>query len=151
MAAIGNVRFLQELNTQLRVPPQDCLNVAQQLTDAQFVCPLGGQYQLQQQSGSPSVWGSTALPADQMRLLDGLFSPAPADFTAPILNWLRQLDADLSLDQRTIALHAEVDMQQSETLAAAAAKPALSSHSQAAPSPRRRNQLPPSSAPQPGK
>ncbi len=132
MAAIGNLRFLQELNTQLRVPPQDCLNVAQQLTDAQFVCPLGGQYQLQQQSGGPSVWASTALPAAQMRLLDGLFSPAPADFTAPILNWLRQLDADLSLDQRTIALHAEVDMQQGETAAPSAPKPAAAPSKQSA-------------------
>ncbi len=123
MAAIGNVRFLEELNTQLRVPGQDCLNVAQQLTGAQFVCPLGGQYQLQQQPGMVATWASTALPAAQMRLLDGLFSPAPADFTAPILNWLRQLDADFSVDQRTMALHAEVDMQQEQAAVPAAARP----------------------------
>jgi len=111
-AAVGNVRFLQDLATQLHVPPEECLKTAEQLTDAKLVCPLGGTYQLNQNSGTVATWLSTALPADRMRWIDGLLEPAPITFTAPLLTWLRGLDADLALDQRTLSLHAEVDMQQ---------------------------------------
>jgi hypothetical protein len=109
-AALGNVRFLSSLNTQLRVPAEDCLKAAEQLTDAKLVCPVGGQYQLDQRAGGLPTWISTALPSDRMRLVDGLFEPAPASYTAPILNWLRGLEADLALDQRVLSLHVEVDM-----------------------------------------
>jgi len=111
-AAIGNIRFLQSLTAQLRVPPEDCLKDAERLADAALVCPLGGKYQLEERPGTLSTWITTALPADQMRLVSGLFQPAPANYTAPVLNWLLGLDADLALDQRILSLHAEVDMQQ---------------------------------------
>jgi hypothetical protein len=112
-AAVGNVRFLQSLATQLRVPPEEGLSVAEQLTDAKLVDPLGGQYKLDQRPGSAATWVSTSLPADRMRLIDSLFEPAPSDFTAPILTWLRGLDADVALDNQILSLHAEVEMQQS--------------------------------------
>jgi hypothetical protein len=118
-AAIGNVRFLQSLTTQLRVPPEDCLKVAELLTDAQLVCPVGGKYQLTEQPGTLPTWISTALPAEQMRIVSGLFEPAPADYRAPVLNWLRSIDADAALDQRILSLHAEVEMQQNIPAAAA--------------------------------
>jgi hypothetical protein len=110
-AAVGNIRFLHELNAQLRVPIEDCLKVAQQLSDAVFVDPLGGTYQTQQPAGGLSTWTSSTLPPDKMRLVDGLFDSAPANFTASVLDWLRGLDADVALDQRTMSLHVEVDMQ----------------------------------------
>ncbi len=116
-AAVGNVEFLHELASQLYVPPADCLKVAQQLTDATFVCPLGGEYQLQQAAGTLPTWISTKLPADKTRLLDGLFDPAPADFTAPILQWLRQLDADAALDGHTLSINAVIEMQQNQVVA----------------------------------
>ncbi len=111
-AAVGNVRFLQELTTQLHVPPEEALKTAELLTDAKLICPLGGTYQLSQNTGSASTWISTALPSDRMRLIDGMLEPAPASFTAPLLTWLRGLDADVALDQKTLSLHAEVEMQQ---------------------------------------
>jgi hypothetical protein len=148
MAAVGNVQFLEELNNQLRVPAQDCLTVAQQLTGAQFVCPLGGQYQLQQQSGIPPTWTSTALPAERMRLVESFFAPAPANYTAPILDWLRQLDADLALDQRTMSLHAEVEMQQNETAATGPKPQTPAAVPPAAPAPSNGPALPPPPEPQ---
>jgi hypothetical protein len=117
-AAVGNVRFLQSLATQLRVPSEDGLKVAEQLTDAKLVDPLGGQYKLDQHAGAPATWISTALPADRMRLIDGLFEAAPPDYTAPILTWLRGLDADVALDNQILSLHAEVEMQQNALPAA---------------------------------
>jgi hypothetical protein len=111
-AAIGNVRFLQSLTSQLRLPPEDCLKVADQLTDAKLVCPVGGTYQLAEQTGTLPTWVSTALPVEKMRIVSGLFERAPANYTAPVLNWLRGLDADMALDQRILSLHAEVEMQQ---------------------------------------
>lgn len=111
-AAIGNVRFLHSLATQLRVPSEDCLKVAEQLTDAKLTCPVGGKYQIDEQQGALPTWVSTALPPDKMRLVSGLFEKAPADYTAPILNWLRGLEGDVALDQRILSLHAEVEMQQ---------------------------------------
>ncbi len=109
-AAIGNVRFLHELEVQLRVPVEDCLKVAEQLTDAKLICPLSGKYELDSRPGTFPIWVSTALPPERMRLLDGLFEPAPADYRAPILDWLHQLDADLALDQRILSLHGDIDM-----------------------------------------
>jgi hypothetical protein len=117
-AAVGNVRFLQSLATQLRVPSEDGLKVAEQLTDAKLVDPLGGQYKLDQRPGSPATWVSTSLPADRMRLIDGLFEAAASDYTAPILTWLRGLDADVAVDNQILSLHAEVEMQQNPTAAA---------------------------------
>lgn len=109
-ATIGDVRFLQSLTTQLRVPPQEALEVAERLADAKFVSSIGGKFQLEDKSGALSTWVSTVLPGDRMRLIDGLFESAPADFTAPVLEWLRSLSADLALDNRTLSLHAEVEM-----------------------------------------
>jgi hypothetical protein len=43
-------------------------------------------------------------------MVDGLLVGAPAVFIAPILTWLRELSADLALNERTLALHAEVEM-----------------------------------------
>ncbi|HEY2826871.1 MAG TPA: hypothetical protein VGJ04_04665 [Pirellulales bacterium] len=111
-AAIGNVRFLQALTSQLHVSPEDCLKAAEQLTDAKLVCPIGGKYELAEQPGTLPTWVSTALPPEKMRIVSGLFEPAPAEYIAPILNWLRGLDADVALDQRILSLHAEVEMQQ---------------------------------------
>src|SRR5262249_50776046 len=117
-AAVGNVRFLQSLANQLRVPPDDGLKVAEQLTDAKLVDPLGGQYKLDQRTGAPATWISTSLPADRMRLIDSLFEPAPADYTAPTLTWLRGREADVALENQTLPLHAEVEMQQNALPAA---------------------------------
>jgi hypothetical protein len=110
--ALGNARFLQELSTQLHVSPDACLKVAEQLTDARLVSPIGGSYRLNQTTGSSPTWVLTSLPTERTRLLDGLFEAAPPDYTAPLLLWLRGLDADAALDQRTLSLHAEIEMQQ---------------------------------------
>ncbi|MCC7087325.1 MAG: hypothetical protein IT427_20175 [Pirellulales bacterium] len=113
-ATIGNLRFLHSLMTQLRVPPPEALAVAEQLTDTKLISSLGGEFQLEQKAGGWPTWVSTVLPADRMRLIDGLFEPAPAGFTAPILQWLRGLSADLALEGRTLSLHAEIEMQMAE-------------------------------------
>jgi hypothetical protein len=118
-AAIGNVRFLHELEVQLRVPMEDCLKVAEQLTDAKLVCPLGGKYQTDERPGAFPIWVSTALPPDRMRLVDGLFEPAPADYHAPVLDWLRRLDADVAIDQRILSLHGDIDMTRADSTAIA--------------------------------
>ncbi len=146
-AAIGNVRFLQSLATQLNVPPEDCLKAAEQLTDAKLICPVGGKYQLAEQPGTLPTWFSTALPPDKMRIVSSLFERAPPEYTAPILNWLRGLDADLALDQRILSLHAEIEMQQNPPAANAAA-PAISPNPSAAAKPSASAIPPP---PKPGK
>ena len=125
-AAVGNVHFLQSLANQLHVPPEDCLKDAEQLIDARLTCPVGGQYQLAEQPGTLSTWVSTALPPDKMRIISSLFERAPADYTAPVLNWLRGLDGDLALDQQILSLHAEVEMQQNSPPPAGAASKATS-------------------------
>jgi hypothetical protein len=134
-AAIGNVRFLQALATQLHVPPEDCLKAAEQLTDAELICPVGGKYQLAEQPGTLPTWISTALPPEKMRIISGLFQRAPADYTAPILNWLRGLDADVALDQRILSVHAEVEMQQNPVTAPTAANGSTNSGATKLPTP----------------
>jgi hypothetical protein len=158
-AAVGNVRFLQSLVTQLHVPPEDCLKDAEQLTDAKLVCAIGGKYQLAEQPGTLPTWLSTALPSEKMRIISGLFERAPADYTAPILNWLRGLDADVALDGQILSLHAEVEMQQNAPPATIPTTGALNHSGTAAklpslptpqqPKPKPSEEIPPPPVPQP--
>jgi hypothetical protein len=86
----GNILLLDTLHQQLKVPAQECLELAERLVDAKLQCPLGGDT-LFQSLESPKEnlgwWTSTALTS-------GNFSPAgkplpPADYQAPWLQWFR--------------------------------------------------------------
>jgi hypothetical protein len=99
-ASEGNVRFLHLLNQQLRVPMEDCFDVAEDLLDAKLRCTLRGEYELADVQGA-DVWRSTAVAG----------ASPPADYQAPLLTWFRGLDASLIKQDDHVQAHVEIDMQ----------------------------------------
>jgi hypothetical protein len=106
--SVGNARLLHALSQQLGVPREDALLEAQRLLDAKLVCSLGGEYQLEQPPGGLPLWASTKWP-----------NPAtgrpPADFRAPLLDWFRGLEAELTKYGDRLIVHATIDMQRKPT------------------------------------
>ncbi len=103
----GNLRLMHQLNQQLGVPVAECLATAEDILDARLICPLGGQYRLEESSGL-QWWTSPALVGPSSRGL--LPEPAPEGFVAPPLNWFRGLKAEIQILPETLNVHAEVLM-----------------------------------------
>ncbi len=85
-------RFMNSLHTQLGVPKDECLTLAHDLIDGEFVCPLGGRYLLVEIPGGVQAWASTAAAPNNQFLLTEI----PANFQLPLLNWFRGLDMRLT-------------------------------------------------------
>lgn len=106
----GNLRLMHQLNQQLNVPVAECRETAEDLLDARMICPLGGDYSLEQAATGTQWWTSSELEGSRP---GGLFSePAPQGFVAPLLNWLRGLKAEMQILPETLNIHAEVLMHQ---------------------------------------
>ena len=103
----GNARFLAILTQQLGVPQADALKVAQELLDAQLICPLGGEYQLRDDHNS-ATWKSTAAEDDASEYR------VPAGYIAPPLAWFRGLEAQVMRYPERVVLRAHLDMQRKE-------------------------------------
>ena len=104
-ASAGNVRLLHAMNQQLHVPLGECREVAEDLLDAELICPLGGEYELVEElRGGGLSWQSTAWTDRQL-------GRVPEDFQAPLVKWFRGLDAHLIKDGERIVARAELDMQ----------------------------------------
>jgi hypothetical protein len=103
-ASAGNSRFMAQLNQQLHVPIDEAKNVAEELLDAQLVCPLGGEYKLVEKLGGGRMWESTAWANRNL-------AAVPEDFEAPLLKWFRGADAHLTRLGDQVVAHAELDMQ----------------------------------------
>ncbi len=99
-------RMMNALANQLRVPRHQCREVAERLIDGEFVCPLGGEYQLYEPRRSLETWASTALPESNRFSL----TEVPEDFQLPLLEWFRGLSGDLTLDEQGLSAHVEVKM-----------------------------------------
>jgi hypothetical protein len=111
--SLGNLRLLHALNQQLHVPPEACRNEAEMLLDATLICPLGGKYVLRETADGPPHWTSTALnPAEQGGFLK---VHAPQGYLSPPLSWLRSLDLDATMTEKSVSAHAEVIMQTPQT------------------------------------
>lgn len=108
-ASVAACRLMNTLANQLHVPREACREVAEELIDGKFVCPLGGEYSLVETPGEPSMWTSTAI-APQNRFL---LTAAPDDFTLPALTWFKGFRGDLRLDPAELAAHVEIDMAKS--------------------------------------
>ena len=107
--SLGNLRLLHALNQQLHVPPEACRNEAEFLLDAKMICPLGGKYVLRETADEPPHWTSTALnPAEPGGFLK---VHAPKGYLSPPLNWLRGLDLDATMTEKSVSAHAEVIME----------------------------------------
>jgi hypothetical protein len=106
-ATIGNTRFLHTLSQQLGVPRKDALATAGRLLDARLVCPLQGEYHLAQHEDGLEYWVATKLADERYPGAAGV----PADYKAPVLDWFRGVNADLTTEGDKLIVHAELDMQ----------------------------------------
>ncbi|MEX2176328.1 MAG: hypothetical protein WD872_18340 [Pirellulaceae bacterium] len=103
-ASAGNTQLLQTLNQQLHVPVDEARQVAEDLLDAQLICPLGGKYELKENRDGLQYWRSTAWDNHSLASI-------PEDFEAPLLKWFRGVDAHLIKDGDRIIARAELDIQ----------------------------------------
>ncbi len=108
----GNLRLLHALAQQLRVPGEECLEMAETLLDAKLICPLGGQYEYRESADGAGYWTSTALDNAAEGAL--FTTQAPEGFVAPPLSWFRGLQVDARVDPESLSIHAEVLMQTPE-------------------------------------
>ncbi len=104
--SVANARFMSILSQQLKVPLAESRVVAESLLNAQFVCPLGGKYEIVA-DGSGQHWHSTAWPASADYTL-------PPEYVAPALDWFRGLETQLVKYPQRLVIHAHVDMQRKE-------------------------------------
>lgn len=107
-ASLGNAKLLHTLSQQLAVPRDRALAAAEELLDAKLICSLGGQYALSQTPGQIALWKSDKWPGTAGR-------DAADAFRAPLLDWFRGLDADLTMYQDRVVVHAALDMQRKAT------------------------------------
>lgn len=98
----GNLRLLEALTHQLRVPPAEALAEANRLLDVQLVCSLGGEYRLQTLPDGSERWATTA-------------AVTPAEYRPPFVAWLRGAEAWLTKSDGQMTLHADIAMQRKET------------------------------------
>jgi hypothetical protein len=107
-ASLGNAKLLHALSQQLGVPRDQALLVAEQLLDAKLVCTLEGEYGLNEHPGQIALWESTEWPnARQIA--------RPADYQAPLLEWFRGLDSELTKYGDRLVVHSELDLQRKPT------------------------------------
>ena len=100
--SVANVRLLQSLSQQLRVPPDRALVTAEKILDTKLICPLGGTYEIAQLNDR-QVWKSTAWDTNTGGL--------PPDYGAPLLQWFRGLNANLTKSGDQLVVHSQIDMQ----------------------------------------
>lgn len=102
----AGAEFLNQLSEQLKLKPDDADQAAQWLLAGQLVCPLGGEYQridtARGEQWVSSQWdATTAAPR----------AKAPADYKAPVLQWFRGLDANLTQFEDRLVVDAVIDTQ----------------------------------------
>ncbi len=97
-------RFMNSLMNQLHVPCDEAREVAEQLVAGKFVCPLGGDYVVAEEPGGRPVWISTATVPENRFLLTII----PDDYELPLLRWFRGLSAEVTRNNDTLSLHADL-------------------------------------------
>ena len=107
-ASLGNVRFLNALSQQLKLPRADSRLAAERILDAELVCSLGGDYQLARHASGFQQWTSTKWPGGPIRRL-------PAEYQSPLSQWMRGLDAALVLRDDKLLMRLRMDMQRKPT------------------------------------
>ena len=108
--SVANVRLLNLVGQQFRVPPESARAIVERMLEVELVCSLGGEYRLAQLPSGRKVWHSTAWPSFAQPQI-------PADHTAPLLKWFRGLEIEVSKGATQFAVHGFLDIQRSEAKA----------------------------------
>lgn len=102
--SIANVRVLNMLTQQFGIPPEIARAVAEKMLNVDLVCALGGKYELYQIHSGRKLWASTSWPS--------FTAPRqPPDYVAPILNWFRGAEVEVSKSENQFAVHGFLDIE----------------------------------------
>jgi hypothetical protein len=101
----GNVHLMHVMTQQFKVPMSQAKDVAEQLLDASFSCPLGGEYQLLAEAGLER-WASTAWFSGKEQ--------ARSTYVSPLMSWLRGLDATMTIEDERVVARGLLDIQRSQ-------------------------------------
>jgi len=97
-------RFMNSLVEQLNVDPVTAGQLASELAEGEFVCPLGGDYVLVEVPGGVQAWTSSAMsPSNQF-----LLTEIPPDYRFPVLEWFRGMTAELVRGDDSLRLSAQL-------------------------------------------
>ncbi len=107
--AAGNLRLLNQLETQLHVPGAHAREAAELILDARLVCPLGGEYEYRTTPEDAGYWISTAM--EKLPPPGPFGAGAPAQFVAPPLRWFRGLEIESAVLRDRAAARLEVEME----------------------------------------
>ncbi len=88
------------------MPREQAKEVAESILGVKLICTLGGEYQLRSEPGGLSYWVSTAWPDLQQP-----DQPTKPEYTSPLLQWFRGLEADVVMFQDHVIAYATLDMQ----------------------------------------
>ncbi len=105
--SIANVKFLNLLSQQFRLTPEQSRSIAERMLDVDLVCALDGNYQLVPLD-SRQLWVSDAWPASFSTTI------LPESHTAPVLQWFRGLDLELSKTDTQFTIHGFLDIQRQD-------------------------------------
>jgi hypothetical protein len=105
--SVANVRFLNLLIQQFRVPPESARQVAENLLDVDLVCSLDGNYQFSQLPGTRPIWISDKWPSFSQPVL-------PEEHTAPVIKWFRGLELEVSQSGNQFAVHGFLDIERQD-------------------------------------
>ncbi|WP_145248102.1 hypothetical protein [Aeoliella mucimassa] len=103
-------RFMNSLLEQLHVAPPAAHELANELVGGEFICPLGGEYQLMATPAGREVWASTAAAPNNLFLLTEI----PPGYQFPLLTWFRGMTAELLRDEDTLTLSMLVDISKAD-------------------------------------
>ena len=112
-ASHGNVRLLDSVQQQLKVPGEQSLEVAQRLLDVRLQCPLGGEFRFESfpgsRAGENGWWTSSAWP-DAVMMQNGKIGP-PQQYSAPWIEWFRGGKVHLTQLPERVAVVGTIDLE----------------------------------------
>jgi hypothetical protein len=103
----GNLLLLDALQQQLRIDPSQSRLLAERFLQCKMQCPLGGDYQLNEDGPFAGCWTSTVYDG-KVASKDAL---PPTDYIAPWLQWFRGGQVHLAQLPGQIVLVGQFDMQ----------------------------------------
>ncbi len=102
--SVANVRLINAMIQQFRLPPDTALARAEDLLGAQLVCSLGGEYALTETGATRMTWQSNQWPSFDQPVM-------PEDYSAPITQWFRGASLDVYQMQTQFVAHGTLDIQ----------------------------------------
>lgn len=106
--SIANVRLLNLLTQQFRIPPDQANEIVERMLNVELVCSLGGEYRLSPLGNGRSIWYSTGWPS----FLD---PQLPDGHLAPLLKWFRGCEVEVTKGETQFSVHGYLDIQRTET------------------------------------